>query len=76
MSRVVTNKNALAFVPESSLGTTPSKPEWIDLSADEHFYIGLPVDDGATRATCDECNGTGTVELFTSVVPCSRGCKP
>lgn len=27
-------------------------------------------------ATCDECKGTGQVQLFNKTVPCSKGCKP
>lgn len=25
---------------------------------------------------CDECKGTGQVQLFNNTVPCSKGCKP
>ncbi len=38
------------------------------------IFLPKQVHDNLITETCPECDGTGSVELLTSVVPCSRGC--
>lgn len=48
--------------------------EWID--GGNPWPLAADVEETRHGVTpCEECGGSGVVELFVSTVPCSRGCK-